>query len=155
MYVIPEDPGMETHIYHIDRLFEREGGNKTIWARQFFRQRETFHVPTRTFFEKEIMQGDIFNSIPISKVLGKCIVMQHRDYIRQKPEGFEEKDIFVCEWRYTSKIRNWKKIKPSTFWDYPEYIKFVPRDKLLEPKRIASVFKVKIIFSINIKVCML
>ena len=132
---------MESHIFHIERLFERDGG-KTIWARQFFRQRETFHVPTRTFFEKEVMQGDLHSSIPISKVQGKCIVMAYKDYFKTKPEGFEEKDIFVCEWRYTSKIRNWKKIKPNCFWDYPSYIKIVQRDKPVEPKKIASVFKV-------------
>ena len=34
-----------------------------------------------------------------------------KDYSKYKPEGFEEKDIYVCEWRYSSKLRNWKKIK--------------------------------------------
>jgi hypothetical protein len=33
-------------VYRVERLFEKEG-IKTFWARQFFRQRETFHVPTR------------------------------------------------------------------------------------------------------------
>lgn len=143
VYVMPEENAMEPHIYHVERLFEKNG-SKTIWARQFFRQRETFHVPTRTFFEKEVMQGDIHNSIPISKVIGKCFVMAFKDYIKYRPEGFEEKDIFVCEWRYTSKIRNWKKIKPSSFWDTPSHITIVPRDKVLEPKKIASVFKDRI-----------
>ncbi len=36
----------EPHVYRVERLFEKEG-IKTFWARQFFRQRETFHVPTR------------------------------------------------------------------------------------------------------------
>jgi hypothetical protein len=34
-------------VYRVERLFEKEG-IKTFWARQFFRQRETFHVPTRS-----------------------------------------------------------------------------------------------------------
>eukprot|EP00088_Acartia_fossae_P025373 TRINITY_DN2619_c0_g1_i1.p1 TRINITY_DN2619_c0_g1~~TRINITY_DN2619_c0_g1_i1.p1 ORF type:complete len:664 (-),score=228.07 TRINITY_DN2619_c0_g1_i1:898-2889(-) len=135
---------MDPLIYQVERLFERDGCGKTIWARQFFRQRETFHVPTRTFFEKEVMQGDLHSSVPVTKVLGKCIVMPHKDYFKLKPEGFDEKDIYVCEWRYTSKIRNWKKIKPSSFWDYPPYIKMVTRDKPLEATKVASVFKDRI-----------
>ena len=90
------------------------------------------------------MQGDVQSSIPISKVLGKCFVMAHKDYFKYKPEGFEEKDIYVCEWKYSSRIRNWKKIKPSSFWDTPSHLSIVPRDKVLEPKKIASVFKDRI-----------
>ena len=82
-------------------------------------------MPTRTFFEKEVMQGDLHNAIPITKVMGKCFVMALKDYIKYKPETFEEKDIYVCEWRYTSKIRNWKKIKPSSYWDTPAHITIV------------------------------
>jgi len=143
VYVIPDDSAAEAHIYHVERLFERDG-EKTIWARQFFRQRETFHVPTRTFYEKEVMQGDIHNAIPITKVTGKCFVMAYKDYIKYRPEGFEERDIFVCEWRYTSRIRNWKKIKPSSFWDTPPHITIVQRDRTLEPRKVASVFKDRI-----------
>ena len=90
------------------------------------------------------MQGDIHAAVPINKVLGKCFVMALKDYIKYKPENFEEKDIYVCEWRYASKIRNWKKIKPSSFWDTPSHITIVQRDKPLEPKKIASVFKDRI-----------
>ena len=135
--------GGDPHIYMVERMFEKEGA-KAIWGAQFFRQRETFHVPTRTFYEKEVMKGDIHEAIPISKVLGKCYVMPVKDYFRQKPQGLEEKDIFVCEWKYTSKQRNWKKIKPTGFWDPPNHIRIVAREKLLEPKRVPSVFKERI-----------
>jgi protein polybromo-1 len=76
------------------------------------------------------------------QVLGKCYVMCVKDYFKFRPEGFEEKDIFVCEWRYTSKIRNWKKIKPSSYWDTPDHVTIVPRDVPLPPTKIPSVFKV-------------
>jgi len=135
--------GGDNHIYMVERMFEKNG-SKAIWGGQFFRQRETFHVPTRTFFEKEVMKGDIHIAIPISKVLGKCYVMPSKDYVKYKPEGLDEKDIFVCEWRYTSKQRNWKKIKPNAFWDAPSHVKIVLREKPLEPKKVASVFKDRI-----------
>ena len=139
----PSESGMEPQIFMVERLFEKNGAN-SIWGAQFFRQRETFHVPTRTFFEKEVMKGDLHQAIPISSVLGKCYVMPVKDYAKFKPEGFDEKDIFVCEWKYTSKQRNWKKIKPTGFWEAPDHIKIVPREKTLEPKRVPSVFKDRI-----------
>ena len=143
VYVTATESGMEPQIFMVERMFEKNGTN-TIWGAQFFRQRETFHVPTRTFFEKEVMRGDLHQAIPISSVLGKCYVMPVKDYFKYKPEGFEEKDIFVTEWKYTSKQRNWKKIKPNAFWEAPDHIKIVARDKTLEPKRIPSVFKDRI-----------
>ena len=33
------------------------------------------------------------------------------EYVRMKPDGVEEKDIFVCESRYSTKSRFFKKIK--------------------------------------------
>jgi len=135
--------GGDPHIYMVERMFEKEGA-KAIWGGQFFRQRETFHVPTRTFYEKEVMKGDLHEAIPISKVLGKCYVLPVRDYFRHKPQGLEERDVYVCEWKYTSKQRNWKKIKPTGFWDAPEHIRIVAREKALEPRRVPSVFKDRI-----------
>ena len=143
VYTTPAEAGMEPQIFMVERLFEKNGAN-SIWGAQFFRQRETFHVPTRTFYEKEVMRGDLHSAIPISSVLGKCYVMPVKDYCKVKPAGFEEKDIFVCEWKYTSKQRNWKKIKPTAFWEAPEHIKMENRDSPLEPKRVASVFKDRI-----------
>jgi len=143
VYVSAPEIGGDPQIYMVERLFEKNGSNN-IWGAQFFRQRETFHVPSRTFFEKEVMRGDLHSSIPISTVLGKCYVMPVKDYTKYKPIGFDEKDIFVCEWRYTSKQRNWKKIKPTGFWEPPRHIKIVLREKPLEPKRVASVFKDRI-----------
>ena len=82
------------------------------------------------------MKGDLHQAIPISSVIGKCYIMPVKDYSKFKPEGFEEKDIFECEWKYTSKQRNWKKIKPTGFWEAPDHIKIVLREKTLEHERV-------------------
>lgn len=39
--------------------------------------------------------------------------MSVKDYFKLKPEGFDEKDVYVCESRYSSKARAFKKIKVS------------------------------------------
>ena len=141
VYVKNSETGMEPHIFYVIRLFEKDGA-PTIYANQFFRQNETFHVPTRKFLEKEVMRGDIHLAVPVSDVLGKCYVMSVKDYFRYRPDGYDEKDIFVCEHKYASKVKSWSKVK--RFWDPPDHIKIVQRPAPLESKRVASVFKDRI-----------
>lgn len=55
--------------------------------------------------------------------------------------GFDEKDVYVCESRYNSRCRSFKKIKI-----YPENptIQLIPREIPLEPKRVMSVFRERV-----------
>lgn len=55
--------------------------------------------------------------------------------------GFEEKDIYVCESRYSTRGRYFKRIKI-----YPENsaLKLVPREVPLEPKRVVSIFRERV-----------
>lgn len=87
IYVMPSEVGMDPHIFHVERMYEKDGV-KTLGARQFFRQRETFHVPTRTFYEKEVMQGDLHRAVTISEVVGKCYVMPLKDYFKVRRDIF-------------------------------------------------------------------
>lgn len=70
------------------------------------------------------------------------MVVPVQDYFRTKPEGFDDKDVYVCESRYQSKARSFKKMK--IFWTVPEHVQMVPREKRLEPKRVMSIFKERI-----------
>lgn len=55
--------------------------------------------------------------------------------------GYDDKDVYVCESRYSTRHRAFKKIKV-----YPENptIKLVPREVPLEPKRVMSIFKERV-----------
>ena len=75
-------------------------------------------------------------------VVGRCCVVNVRDYFLKKPEGFEDKNIFVCESRYAVKSRSFKKIKQ--FWNVPDHINMLLRDVALEPKRVQSIFKERV-----------
>ena len=54
-------------------------------------------------------------------------------------QGFAEKDIYVCESRYTPRIRTFKKIK---HWSVPRNhsVRVIARAEALTPVRVASVF---------------
>ena len=67
--------------------------------------------------------------------------MSAKDYFKLKPDGYTDKDIFVCESRYSTKLRAFKKIKN---WPFMNNTPLVPRDTPLEPKRVMSVFKERV-----------
>lgn len=70
--------------------------------------------------------------------------MNVKDYIKVKPEGFADKDVYVCESRYSTKGRFFKKMKLWPFIRENDPIKMVPRETTLELKRIMSVFKERV-----------
>lgn len=63
------------------------------------------------FYFQEVFKSDVHIASPLNQVVGRCCVMSVKDYFRFKPEGFADKDVYVCESRYSTKARAFKKIK--------------------------------------------
>lgn len=138
-YELPENdiPG----IICISRLYTDSEKIQMMEGNTFFRPYETFHIPTRRFMEQEVFKTDQHQSVSLNKIKGRCFVMYIRDYILKKPEGFEEKDVYVCESRYNTRARSFKKIK---IWNnFNGDVRFVTREEPLEINRVQSVFKNK------------
>lgn len=138
-YDVPENkvPG----IIYIERLWTNTEGVKMMFGNVFLRPFETFHVTTRKFLEKEIFKSEQHIALPLTQLGEKCHVMSAKDYIKFTPEGFLEKDVYVCESRYSMKLRQFKKIKN---WPFANTCKMVPRETPWEPKRVMSVFKERV-----------
>ncbi|KAB1264648.1 Protein polybromo-1 [Camelus dromedarius] len=115
-----------------------QNGEKWLYGCWFYRPNETFHLATRKFLEKEVFKSDYYNKVPVSKILGKCVVMFVKEYFKLCPENFRDEDVFVCESRYSAKTKSFKKIK---LWTMPvSSVRFVPREVPLPVVRVASVF---------------
>nr|XP_060487235.1 protein polybromo-1 isoform X19 [Panthera onca] len=113
VYVEPAEASLQPHIVCIERLWEDSA-------------------------EKEVFKSDYYNKVPVSKILGKCVVMFVKEYFKLCPENFRDEDVFVCESRYSAKTKSFKKIK---LWTMPiSSVRFVPRDVPLPVVRVASVF---------------
>ncbi|XP_006876116.1 PREDICTED: protein polybromo-1 [Chrysochloris asiatica] len=113
VYVEPAEANLQPHIVCIERLWEDSA-------------------------EKEVFKSDYYNKVPVSKILGKCVVMFVKEYFKLCPENFRDEDVFVCESRYSAKTKSFKKIK---LWTMPiSSVRFVPRDMPLPVVRVASVF---------------
>ncbi|TRZ01822.1 hypothetical protein DNTS_026172 [Danionella cerebrum] len=141
VYVEPTEPNLQPHIVCIERLWQDDAGENWLHGCWFYRPNETFHLATRKFLEKEVFKSDYYNKIPVSKILGKCIVMFVKDYFKLQPDSFQPEDVFVCESRYSAKAKSFKKIK---MWMMPlSSVKFVARDVPLPVVRVASMFAPK------------
>ncbi|XP_076646404.1 protein polybromo isoform X1 [Halictus rubicundus] len=138
-YIEPTERGMEYSVVLIERLWTNAEGQQMLYGNLFYRPSETYHVASRKFLDKELFKSDAHVAVPLAKVAGRCCVLSVKDYFRMQPEGFLEKDVYVCESRYSTKARAFKKIK---VWNFdPDHLKLVSRDKPLEPKRVISVYK--------------
>ncbi|KAF0306244.1 Protein polybromo-1 [Amphibalanus amphitrite] len=142
VYVEPKDKGVEKHIVNIERLWTNNEGQQMMYGCWFFRPEETFHLHTRKFLEKEVFKSDQHIGCPLSQIVGKCAVMSVKDYFRLQPEGYAEQDVYVCESRYSSKSKTFKKIKMYPFSAPPETLR--EREVPLEPRRVMSVFKKRV-----------
>ncbi|KAM3877589.1 polybromo 1, like isoform 3-T3 [Diretmus argenteus] len=138
VYVQPAEANLKPHIVCIERLWEDDAGVKWLYGCWFYRPSETFHLATRKFLEKEVFKSDYYNKAPISKVLGKCVVMFVKDYFKLQPEGYKAEDVYVCESRYAARNKSFKKIKISAM--PVSSVRYVPRDVPLPVVRVASMF---------------
>nr|XP_045600014.1 protein polybromo-1-like isoform X3 [Procambarus clarkii] len=143
VYLSPPDKNCDYPILHIERLWTNSEGRQMVYGCNYYRPAETFHQPNRKFFEQEVFKTDQHHAYPLTEVIGKCYVLPLLDYIKMKPEGVDQKDVFVCESRYNSRNRFFKKIKSFPF-NVGERVRIVERAEPLEMKRVDSVFKERI-----------
>lgn len=133
----------EPHIIMIESFDKDAAGQTVIKGQWFYRPEETYHLATRKFLEKEVFRCDVSHGTPLSEIVGRCCVMFVKEYFKSKPEGIPDKDVYVCESRYSVRHRCIKKIK---IWQPPQSknLTFVARDVPLIPRRVASVFADKV-----------
>ncbi|XP_033100393.1 protein polybromo-1-like isoform X2 [Anneissia japonica] len=138
IYVEPSEKNLKPHIVCINRVWRDDDGENWLHGNWYLRPNETFHLATRKFLEKEVFKSDYYNKVKFNKVVGRCFVMFVKDYFKNKPEGFPEADIYVCESRYSAKAKAFKKIK---IWSQTAVnSKLIPRTDIPSKVRVASVF---------------
>ncbi|XP_063369174.1 protein polybromo-1 [Cydia amplana] len=142
LYVQPDKTNKEPAVVQAVRVWTNGDGVPMMYANVYFRPHETFHVRTRKFLQQEVFKTETFRNIPLDQIAGHCYVMNVKEYFKFRPEGYADKDVYVCESRYNSKHRWFKKIK---VWEGAEKeATLVPREVPLEPNRTVSVFRERV-----------
>ncbi|XP_017786877.1 PREDICTED: protein polybromo-1 [Nicrophorus vespilloides] len=140
VYLDAKEKGVDPHILLIERLWSN-GGQKMLYGNYYLRPAETYHLTTRKFLEKEVFKSDTHVAVPLEDIKERCCVINFKQYFIMKPEGFDEKDVYVCECRYSTKSRSFKRIK--LFPESPNMV-LVPRETPMEPKRVVSIFRERV-----------
>ena len=143
VYVESTERNMDNHVYLIERLWTGLDGNQMFFGNWFCRPNETFHLASRKFLEQELFKSDVRSPHPLSQIRGRCFVLNVKDYFKVKPAAFADHDVYVCESRYSTKARMFKKIKVWSTGPTPG-VNLVAREAVLEPKRVVSVFRDRI-----------
>ena len=86
-YIIYREAGTDNQIVAIEKLFKDENdGEMNLRGNWFLRPKDTYHQATKKFLEKELFKSDYSDTVPFSKIVGKCCVMSVKEYYKLKPE---------------------------------------------------------------------
>ncbi|XP_045540013.1 protein polybromo-1 [Papilio machaon] len=142
VYIQPDKGNKEPSIVQVERVWTNNEGVPMMYCNAYFRPQETFHVRTRKFLQQEVFKTETHRAVPLDQVIGRCYVMNVKEYFKFRPEGYADKDVYVCESRYSTRYRLFKKIK---VWEGAEKeVTLIPRDVPLEPNRTVSVFRERV-----------
>ncbi|XP_059047820.1 protein polybromo-1 isoform X2 [Achroia grisella] len=142
VYVQAEKGNKDANIVQVERVWTNKDGVPMIYANVYYRPHETFHVRTRKFLQQEVFKTETHRTVPLEHILSHCYVMNVKEYFKFRPEGYLDKDVYVCESRYNTKNRWFKKIK---VWEGAEKeATLIPREVPLEPNRTVSVFRERV-----------
>ncbi|ORX88041.1 hypothetical protein K493DRAFT_411109 [Basidiobolus meristosporus CBS 931.73] len=134
------DSSEQENIAMIEKLWV-ENDVKYFSGPWYFRADQTFHPPTRKFYENEVFKSNNVDEHPLENVTKKCFVMYVKEYLKGHPKGFDKEDVFICESRYSdssksfSPIKDWKKtlnVEPKNV------VEIVPYEKPLKLNKIGS-----------------
>lgn len=77
----------------------------------YMHPKETHHMPSKTFYEKEVILGATHETNSLLSIVKKVAVMHIADYVQKRPLGVVDDDVFVCESKWVERGKNIVRIK--------------------------------------------
>ncbi|XP_078487120.1 protein polybromo-1 isoform X1 [Ciona intestinalis] len=111
VYVENPDKRDEKHVVCIEKFYLDDAGEQRMYGSWFLAPHDTDHTAGKRFLQQEVFKSDYYNTVPVKNILGRCFVMMMKDYFNLKPKGFNNEDIYVCESRYMSQTKSFRRIK--------------------------------------------
>ncbi len=128
------------HIFStwIQNSGEKKTGFTACW---YLRPEQTTRRVNQKFYDNEVIKSFTFEHYLANDIVGRCIVIPVKDYVRGIPKGFDRQDVFICETRYSEHTKQHQKIKNWTLC-LPQAVrsKEVELDLFDRPLTIARTF---------------
>ena len=71
-------------IFRIERLWVNESGQRFAFGHHYLRPHETFHEPSRRFFQNEVFRVPIYEVLPLDSIWRQCWVLDLQTYCKSE-----------------------------------------------------------------------
>lgn len=140
-------------VARIEKLW-LQNGTTFFFGPIFIHPEETEHEPTKMFYKREVFLSHLEETLPMTCVIGKCVVSSFKDYLSCRPTEFSEDDVLLCESRYIESEKMMKKFKGLKRFSYSSKVvedEIYYFRKLIVPQKEASPFLDKKIDELEVK----
>ena len=107
-------PTNDMDIFRIERLWKNESGAMFAFGYHYLRPHETFHEPTRRFYDNEVFRIPLYEVLPLDTIWCECWVVDPAAFCKGRPLNAQENYVHICEYRVDKSARLFNKIsKPK------------------------------------------
>ena len=126
-------------IFRVERLWVNEAGRKFAFGFHYLRPHETFHEPSRRFFDNEVFRVPLYEVLPLDTLWSRCWVMDPATFCRGRPAGAPEQHVYICEYRVDKTARLFNKISKPKYPTCTKTYAFINFDLKLKVTRAYTV----------------
>ncbi|KAM9409587.1 polybromo 1, like [Pholidichthys leucotaenia] len=140
-------------VARLEKLWVQDGA-ACFFGPIFIHPEETVHEPTKMFYKREVFLSHLEETLPMTCVIGKCVVSSFKEYLSCRPTEFSEDDVLLCESRYIETEKTMKKFKGLKRFSYSSKVvedEIYYFRKLMVPQKEASPFLDKKIDELEVK----
>ncbi|KAG2024033.1 bromeodomain-containing protein [Coprinopsis cinerea AmutBmut pab1-1] len=124
-------------------------GQQGVTVSWYYRPEQTFHPPSRTFWEREVFKTSHFADHPVEDIIEKIACQFTARHVRGRPRPpywFVGWPLYVCDSRYNDrerifvKIKNWNSCVPEEVRKSVEFMPIYPFERMVYPASLPSPF---------------
>lgn len=105
----------ECDIFRIERMWKDHNGKRFVFGHHYLRPHETYHEPSRKFYQNEVVRVPLYEVVPIELIMGRCWVMDLNTFCKGRPIDSVETHVYICELRVDKAARLFSKISKNPY----------------------------------------
>lgn len=105
----------ECDIFRVERMWKDNNGKRFIFGHHYLRPHETYHEPTRKFYQNEVVRVPLYEVVPIELIMGRCWVMDLNTFCKGRPVDCVESHVYICELRVDKAARLFSRISKNQY----------------------------------------
>lgn len=132
----------ECDIFRVERMWKDNDGKRFIFGHHYLRPHETYHEPSRKFYQNEVVRVPLYEVVPIELIMGRCWVMDLNTFCKGRPVDSVESHVYICELRVDKAARLFSKISKNP---YPVCTKTYAFKKFRQRLKVSRSYLVRLV----------